>query len=71
MNEAVAAYELESAFIAYDAVKGTLEAYDAVNAYEALATLFTVTGNVELFPLVKVIVALLAEAVINKLPVSN
>jgi hypothetical protein len=43
--------------------------YDAVAAYDELATLSTVIGNVVASPLVKVIVAFDMLAVVNKLPV--
>jgi hypothetical protein len=66
INEAVAAYELESAFAAYEAVKA-YELESAFNAYEAVATLVKVIGNVVPSPLVKVIVSLTAEAVTTAL----
>ena len=45
--------------------------YCIYDALVALVTLFTVTGNVLLFPFVNVIVAFDTDAVIKKLPVST
>lgn len=45
--------------------------YSTYDALVALVTLFTVIGNVLLFPFVNVIVAFDTDAVINKLPVST
>jgi hypothetical protein len=53
-----------------DDAAAALSAYDAVAAYDELATLLTVTGNVVAFPFVNVIVALLIDAVVINDPVS-